>query len=99
MRITKIVVRKIFKSGNEGRIAGIVSVTFDDQLVVHDIKIINGTERRFLAMPNRRSENGRYQDVVHPIDKTFRAVLEQAVFETFDKAAEEGEKNDDNGHK
>ena len=64
MQITDIRVRKITQ---EGKMKAVVSVTFDDAFVVHDIKIIEGKENLFAAMPSRKSADGTYRDIVHPI--------------------------------
>ncbi|MEE1043206.1 MAG: septation regulator SpoVG, partial [Clostridia bacterium] len=64
MNITDIKIRKI---NSEGRMKAVVSVTFDDVFVVHDIKIIEGTDKMFVAMPSRKTPEGEYRDIAHPI--------------------------------
>ena len=82
MNITDIRIRKI----TEGtRMKAIVSVTFDDELVVHDIKIIQGHEKLFLAMPARKHPNGEFSDTVHPTTKDLRDKLESAVLAEYER--------------
>lgn len=88
MNITEIKVRKLF---NEGRIRAIVSIIIDHDFAVHDLKVIDGIERLFVAMPNRKSENGRFQDIVHPITSEAREQLETAVLERYREAVEEAQ--------
>lgn len=61
----------------------VVSVTFDDCLAVHDIKVIYARERYFIVMPSRKNPDGTYRDVVHPINAEFRATLENAVIDAY----------------
>ena len=86
MIISDIKVRKLFE---EGPMKAIVSVTFDGQLAVHDIKVINAREKLFIVMPSRKNPDGTYRDIVHPINAQFRAVVEGAVIEEYEKALEE----------
>ena len=76
MDITDIQFRQIYE---EGRLRALVSVTFDDTFAVHDIKVIDGPDRLFLAMPSRRMPDGHYRDIVHPVGCVMRKKLEQAV--------------------
>ena len=90
MVITDIKVRKLF---DEGPMKAIVSVTFDGQLAVHDIKVINAREKYFIVMPSRKNPDNTYRDIVHPINAQFRAALEEAVIDAYNKelaAAEAG---------
>ena len=64
----------------------IVSVTFDGQLAVHDIKVINARDKYFIVMPSRKNPDETYRDIVHPINAQFRAVLEDAVISAYDAA-------------
>ena len=66
MTITDVRVRKIAK---EGKMKAIVSITVDDEFVVHDIKVIEGDKGLFIAMPSKRSADGEYRDIAHPIDR------------------------------
>ena len=88
MVITDIKVRKIF---DESPMKAIVSVTFDDQLAVHDIKVINARDRFFIVMPSRKNPDETFRDIVHPINAQFRASLESAVIEAYTAALEAAE--------
>lgn len=88
MKITDIKIRKLF---DEGPMKAVVSVTFDDQLAVHDIKVIYARERYFIVMPSRKNPDETYRDIVHPINAQFRSALESAVIEAFEKAKLEAE--------
>ena len=80
MQITDIKVRKLFE---EGPMKAIVSVTFDGQLAVHDIKVIYARDRFFIVMPSRKNPDGTYRDIVHPINADFRAMLESTVIDAY----------------
>ena len=88
MQITDVKVRKLF---DEGPMRAIVSVTFDGQLAVHDIKVINAREKYFIVMPSRKNPDDTYRDIVHPINSQFRAALERAVINAFYEALENAE--------
>lgn len=96
MEITDIKVRKLF---DDDPMKAIVSVTFDNQLAVHDIKVINARDRLFIVMPSRKNPDGTYRDIVHPINAKFRTELESAVIEAYEAAlaaaAETAEASDD----
>lgn len=83
MTITDIKVRKIFN--DEGPMKAIISVTFDNQLALHDIKVINAREKLFIVMPSRRNPDNTYRDIVHPINAEFRNKLETSILETYEK--------------
>lgn len=83
MQITDIKVRKLF---NEGPMKAIVSVTFDSQLAVHDIKVINARDKFFIVMPSRKNPDDTYRDIVHPINASFRSMLEEAVVAAYEEA-------------
>jgi len=87
MEITDIKVRKLFD--NEEPMKAIVSVTFFNQLAVHDIKVINAHGKLFIVMPSRKNPDNTYRDIVHPINAEFRSVLEKHVIEAYYKAVEE----------
>lgn len=91
MNITDIKIRKIF---TEGKVRAVVSVILDGDFAVHDLKVIEGVERLFVAMPNRRSEDGRFQDIVHPISTDARTQLESVVLEKYREAVEAAEAQD-----
>lgn len=82
MVITDIKVRKLF---DDGPMKAIVSVTFDGQLAVHDIKVINARDKFFIVMPSRKNPDNTYRDIVHPINAQFRATLEETVIDAYNK--------------
>lgn len=86
MNITDVRVRKITK---EGKMKAVVSVTIDDEFVVHDIKVIEGEKGLFIAMPSRKSTDGEYRDIAHPINTETRDRLQRVVLEAFEKATDE----------
>ena len=85
MQITDIKVRKLF---DEGPMKAIVSVTFDGQLAVHDIKVINARDKFFIVMPSRKNPDETYRDIAHPINAEFRALLEESVKAAYDAELE-----------
>ena len=88
MEITSITIRKM---GNEGKMKAIVSVTFDNAFVVHDIKVIEGTNGYFIAMPSRKTQDGEFKDIVHPINSEFREKLSTEVLKKYREALENAE--------
>ena len=86
MQITDIKVRKLF---DEGPMKAVVSVTFDGQLAVHDIKVINARDKFFIVMPSRKNPDESYRDIVHPINAQFRGMLENAVIAAYEAALTE----------
>lgn len=80
MNITEIKIRKLL---NDGKLRGIVSVTFDDIFAVHDIKVVQGDSRLFVAMPSRRDDNGVFRDIVHPITMGARKSIENEILEAY----------------
>ena len=83
MEITDVKVRKLF---DEGPMKAIVSLTFDGQLAMHDIKVIQTRDKMFIVMPSRKNPDDTYRDIVHPINAEFRAKLESAVLAAYDEA-------------
>lgn len=83
MNITDVRVRKITK---EGKMKAVVSVTIDDEFVVHDIKVIEGEKGLFIAMPSRKSADGEYRDIAHPINTATRDRLQSIVLEAYEQA-------------
>ena len=83
MRITDVRVRKIDK---EGKMKAIVSVTFDDEFVVHDIKVIDGDKGLFVAMPSKKASDGGYRDIAHPINSSTRDSIQKTILEAYQKA-------------
>ena len=97
MEITDVKIRKIM---SEGRLRAVVSLTIDDMLAVHDIKVVQGDERLFVAMPSRKDENGVFRDIVHPISPSARKLFEETILDAYERqlavmAAEEAESNSD----
>ncbi|MBQ1490069.1 MAG: septation regulator SpoVG [Eubacterium sp.] len=82
MRITDVRIRKVTA---EGKMKAIVSVTFDDEFVVHDIKIIDGQNGLFIAMPSRKMGEGDFRDIAHPLTSETRNRIKDAIFEEYDK--------------
>ncbi len=80
MQITDIKIRKFF---DEGPMKAVVSVTFNNCLAVHDIKVIYARERYFIVMPSRKNPDGSYRDIVHPINSDFRCELERVVIDAY----------------
>jgi len=80
VEITKVEIRPM---RDEGNLKAFCSVVFDDVFIVHSVKIIQGKESLFVAMPSREVKNGEYRDTAHPIDNAFRLMLEQAVLERY----------------
>ena len=83
MEITDIKFRHVEQSG---KLRALVSVTFDGVLAVHDIKIIDGHDRLFLAMPSRRMPDGHFRDIAHPVGSALRVELEQEVLDAYSAA-------------
>ncbi len=86
MQITDVKVRKLFSDAEPMK--AIVSVTFDGQLALHDIKVIYAREKLFIVMPSRKNPDGTYRDIVHPINAEFRSALEEAVLKAYEEALE-----------
>ena len=83
MQISDIKIRKLF---HDGPMKAIASITFDGQLAVHDIKIINARDKFFIVMPSRKNPDESYRDIVHPINAEFRGMLEAALIEAYETA-------------
>lgn len=82
MEITDIKIRKVI---TDGRLRAIVSLTFDNMLAVHDIKIVQGDERLFVAMPSRKDDNGVFRDIIHPISQSARNFIESEIIDAYEK--------------
>jgi len=80
MQITELRIRKV---EDEGKLRAYVTVTFDNCFVVHNVKIIEGKSGLFIAMPSRKTANGEYKDVAHPISPEFRTELQDKILEEF----------------
>lgn len=82
MEITDLKIRKMM---TDGRLRAIVSITLDQMLAVHDIKVVEGESRLFVAMPSRRDESGVFRDIVHPISAQARQYLEDYILDAYQK--------------
>ena len=91
MKITDIKIRKTF---DDGPMRAVVSVTFDEQFVVHDIKVIYASNKHFIVMPSRTVGEGNYRDIAHPINAEFRAELEQSVLDSYFNLIEKSEETE-----
>lgn len=86
MEITDIKVRKI---NAEGRMKAVVSVTFDDAFVVHDIKVIEGMDKLFIAMPSRKTPGDGFKDIAHPINAPMRELLQSMILSKYEESLTE----------
>ncbi|WP_138203373.1 septation regulator SpoVG [Haloimpatiens lingqiaonensis] len=82
MQVTDVRIRKI---AAEGKMKAIVSITFDNEFVVHDIKVIEGKSGLFIAMPSRKTPDGEFKDIAHPINTDTREKIQQAIFDEYEK--------------
>lgn len=88
MNITDVRVRKVTK---EGKMKAIVSITIDEEFVVHDIKVIEGEKGLFIAMPSRKAADGEYRDIAHPINSTTRDRIQSLILDAYEKAVDEAD--------
>ena len=86
MTITDVRVRKI---ASEGKMKAIVSITFDNEFVVHDIKVIEGQNGLFIAMPSRKTPDGEFKDIAHPINTDTREKIQTSILKAYEEAMEE----------
>jgi stage V sporulation protein G len=86
MQVTDINVRRVF---GEGKLKAYVTVTFDDCFVVHNVKIIEGNNGIFIAMPSRKTKSGEFKDVAHPIHPDFRQELQEKILAKFDSGEDD----------
>lgn len=86
MQITDIRIRSVEK---EGKMKAVVSITIDDEFVVHDIKIIEGEKGMFIAMPSRKAAEGEYRDIAHPINTATRERLQSMILSKYQESLEE----------
>lgn len=84
MQITDVRVRKVSK---EGKMKAVVSITLDNEFVVHDIKVIEGDKGLFIAMPSRKAGDGEYRDIAHPINSDTRDKIQKIILEKYEIAA------------
>lgn len=83
MQITDVRVRKITK---EGKMKAIVSITIDEEFVIHDIKVIEGDKGLFIAMPSKKATDGEYRDIAHPINSSTRERIQSIILDSYEKA-------------
>ena len=84
MKITDVRIRKVAK---EGKMKAVVSITIDDEFVVHDIKMIEGEKGLFIAMPSRKASDGEYRDIAHPINSATRDFIQTMILDKYAEAA------------
>lgn len=92
MEITDIRVRKV---DTDGKLKAYVTVTFDNEFVVHNVKVIEGKNGAFIAMPSRKTKSGEYKDVAHPINSEFRGMLQDKILDEYQKAPDDFSESDD----
>ena len=87
MQVTSVTVRKIEKEGS--RMRGIASILLDDSFAVHDIRIIEGDNGLFIAMPSRKTPDGEFKDIAHPINTDTREKIQNSILKAYEEAMEE----------
>ena len=92
MNITDVRVRKV---ATEGKMKAVVSITIDEEFVVHDIKVIEGEKGLFIAMPSRKAADGEYRDIAHPINSATRDRIQGIILEKFREVMEAEEKGEE----
>ena len=92
MQITDVRVRKVSK---EGKMKAVVSITLDNEFVVHDIKVIEGEKGLFIAMPSRKAGDGEYRDIAHPINSETRDKIQRIILEKYEIAVLEAEASEE----
>lgn len=91
MNVTDIRMRIM---NNETKMRAVVSITLDDEFVIHDIKVIEGEKGLFIAMPSRKSADGEYRDIAHPIRSDIRVKLQSMILDEYEKVLAEANEND-----
>ncbi|MCK4776855.1 MAG: septation regulator SpoVG [Actinomycetia bacterium] len=86
MNITKVIVRQVERMN---RVRAMASVTFDDNFVIHDIRVVEGSKGLFIAMPSRRLPNGSYRDIVHPTNSETRDEIQDIILEEYEKGLQQ----------
>ncbi len=89
MEISEVKIRRIYHQ--EERLCAMASLVIDNAVAVHEVKIINGPNRKFIAMPSRKEKDGTYRDLVHPLNRAAREEIERAVFAAYEAALAEEE--------
>ena len=92
MNITDVRVRRVSR---EGKMKAVVSITINDEFVVHDIKVIEGEKGLFIAMPSRRAADGEYRDIAHPINSQTRSEIQELILSRYAETSAEGEEEID----
>ncbi len=92
MEITSVKIRKVEKENS--RMKGIASVVVDNAIAIHDIRIIEGDNNLFIAMPSRKTPAGEYKDIVHPINQEVRTMFEKEILDAYDNAEEEAKEEE-----
>ena len=92
MNITAVRVRKVAK---DGKMKAVVSITLDDEFVIHDIKVIEGEKGLFIAMPSRKASDGEYRDIAHPMNSETRSMIQQIVLQRYEEALANDDAADD----
>ena len=87
MEISEVKIRRIYHQ--EERLCAMASIVIDNAVAVHEVKIINGPNRKFIAMPSRKEKDGTYRDLVHPLNRAAREEIERAVFAAYEAALQE----------
>ena len=93
MEITSVKIRKVERENS--RMKGIASVVVDNAIAIHDIRIIEGENGLFIAMPSRKIPTGEFKDIAHPINQEVRAMFQKAIFDEYEKAGDETETTDE----
>jgi len=83
MKITEVRIRKVKK--DDSKLKAVASITIDDVFVIHDIKVIDGNEGNFIAMPSRKTPDGEYKDIVHPLNTETREMIRNIILTEYDK--------------
>ena len=86
MEITDVRVRRVAK---EGKMRAVVSITIDNEFVIHDIKVIEGDKGLFIAMPSRKSADGEYRDIAHPINSDTRTKIQDLILKTYSETEDD----------
>lgn len=86
MQVTDVRIRKITK---EGKMKAVVSITLDDEFVIHDIKVIEGEKGLFIAMPSRRTGDGEYRDIAHPLNSDTREKVQGVILQKYEEVLSE----------
>jgi len=86
MEVTDVRLRRV---NTEGRMRAIASITFDEEFVIHDIRVIDGNTGLFVAMPSKRTPDGEFRDIAHPINSSTRSKIQDAVLAAYERAGEE----------